>query len=86
MGMIRTSEINMADIVSGQDVSDFLADTLWAIRSTHHIVQKSSPGVAIFGRDMLFDIPFVTNWHKIGGFRQKQTDHNTARENSRGYD
>ena len=47
---------------------------------------KASPGAAIFGRDMLFDIPFVADWYKIGEFRQAQTDRNTARENRRRYD
>ena len=86
MGMLRTSNIDMADTVVAQDVSDFLADASWAIRSTHHTVLKASPGAAIFGRDMLFDIPFVADWHKIGEFRQKQSDRNTTRENSRRYD
>ena len=53
----------------------------WAIRSTYHTVLKASPGAAIFGRDMLFDIPYVADWSKIGDYRQRQTDLNTAREN-----
>ena len=35
---------------------------------------------------MLFDIPFVADWHKIGDYRQQQTDRNTNRENARRYD
>ncbi len=31
---------------------------------------------------MLFDVPFLADWNKIGEYRQKQTDRNTARENS----
>jgi hypothetical protein len=27
---------------------------------------ETLPGVAIFGRDMLFDIPFLADWSKIG--------------------
>jgi hypothetical protein len=42
---------------------------------------KASPGAAIFGRDMLFDIPFIADWKKIGDYRQRLTDLNTAREN-----
>ena len=42
---------------------------------------KASPGAAIFGRDMLFDIPFIADWNKIGDYRQRQTDRNTRREN-----
>ena len=30
---------------------------------------------------MLFDIPFLADWNKIGDFRQHQTDLNTAPEN-----
>ena len=37
--------------------------------------------IQIFGRDMLFDIPFLVDWNKIGDYRQHQTDLNTAREN-----
>ena len=44
------------------------------------MVLKASPGAAIFG-DMLFDIPFIADWNKIGDYRQRQTDRNTAREN-----
>ncbi len=42
---------------------------------------KASPGAAIFGRDMLFDIPFIADWNKIGDYRPRQTDCNTRHEN-----
>jgi hypothetical protein len=32
---------------------------------------------------MLFDIPFLANWNKIGDYRQRQTNLNTARKNSK---
>ena len=41
-----------------------------------------SPGAAIFGRDMIFNVPFVADWTKIGEFRQAKTNQNTARENA----
>ena len=31
---------------------------------------------------MLCDVPFLTEWKKIGEYRQDQTDKNTARENN----
>ncbi len=31
---------------------------------------------------MLFDIPFLADWSKIGEHRQKQMDKNTVKENS----
>ncbi len=42
---------------------------------------KASPGAAIFGQDMLFDIQFIADWQKIGEHRQKLTDLNNAHEN-----
>ena len=56
----------MADTVAFSDILDFLMDTAWAICSTYHTVLKASPGTSIFGRDMLFDIPFLVDWNKIG--------------------
>ena len=42
---------------------------------------KASPGAAIFGRDMLFDIPFIADWQKIGEYRQRLTDLSNTRQN-----
>jgi hypothetical protein len=73
MTMTCTAELDMADTVEPSDVADFLTNAAWAIRSTYHTVLKaSSPEAAIFGRDMLFDIPFLADWNKIGEYRGKQ--------------
>ena len=71
----------MADSVAPNDIDKFLTNASWAIRSTYHTVLKAFPGAAIFGPDMLFDIPFLADWNKIGDYRQHQTDLNTHREN-----
>ncbi len=81
--MLRTSEFDMAKTITPDDVNVFLDNAAWAIRSTYHIVLKASPGAAIFGCNMLFDIPFIANWNKIGDYRQHQTDLGTARINSK---
>eukprot|EP00804_Cyclotella_cryptica_P009546 CCRYP_006258-RB/>CCRYP_006258-RB protein AED:0.45 eAED:0.45 QI:0/-1/0/1/-1/0/1/0/96 len=31
---------------------------------------------------MLFDVPYIADWSKIGEYRQKQTDKDTRRENA----
>jgi hypothetical protein len=84
--MLRTAEINMANSVTPNDPNVFLDNAAWAIRSTYHTILKASPGAAIFGRDMLFDIPFIADWNKIGNYRQRQTDLSTERENKRRVD
>ena len=88
MTMLRTADIDMADSVAPSDIDAFLTNAAWAIRSTYHTVLKASPGAAIFGRDMLFNIPYIADWNKIGDHRQRQTDLNTDRENNsrRDYD
>jgi hypothetical protein len=35
---------------------------------------------------MLFDILFIADWNKIGNYRQRQTDLDTARINSKQFD
>ena len=84
--MLRTAELDMANTVVTSDIDAFLTDAAWAIRSTYHTVLKASPGAAIFGWDMLFDIPFLADWNKIGEHRQRQTDLNTERENRSRHD
>jgi hypothetical protein len=81
--MLGTPELDIAETVTPDDVDTFLDNAAWAIRSTYHTVLKASPGTAIFGCDMLFDIPFIANWNTIGDYRQRQTNLNTAHINSK---
>jgi hypothetical protein len=81
MTMLRTAEIEMATSVNPHDIDEFLTNAARAIRSTYHTVLKASTGAAIFGRDMLFDTPYLADWNKIGEYRQSQTDQNTEHEN-----
>jgi hypothetical protein len=77
--MLRTSELDMANSVTPDDVDVFLDNAAWAICSTYHTVLKASPGAAVFGQDMLFDILFMADWHKIGERRQSLTDRGNQR-------
>ena len=78
--MLHIAENDMANTVSESDIADILTNAAWAICSTYHMVLKASPGAAIFGRDMLFDIPLIADWNKIGDYRQCQADRNTRHE------
>jgi len=85
--MLRTAEIDIAKSVVPDDVNVFIDNAAWAIHSTYHsTVLKASQGAAILGRDMLFDIPFLADWNKIGDYRQSQTDRSAERENSKRID
>jgi hypothetical protein len=80
--MLRTAELNMAKTVTPND-GVFLDNAAWAICSTYHTVLKALPGAAILGRNMLFGVLFIANWNKRGDYRQRQTNLNTARKNSK---
>jgi hypothetical protein len=58
----------------------------WAIHSTCHTVLKASPGAAIFGPNMLFDILFIANWNKNEDYMQHQTDLSTVCKNNKRVD
>jgi hypothetical protein len=81
--MLCTAELDMANSVTSNYVDVFLDNAAWAIRSTYHTVLKASPGAAIFGRDILFDIPFMADWCKIGERRQSLTDCGNQRKNAK---
>jgi len=81
-----TAELDMADSVYPADIDSFIDNAVWAICSTYHTVLKASPGAAIFGRDMLFNIPFVADWHKIGDCRQCQPDRSNICEKNKRVD
>jgi hypothetical protein len=80
--MLRTAEIDIANIVTPDEGDVFLDNTAWAICSTFHTVLKASPDAAIFGQIMLFDILSMADWHKIGEHRQSLTDHGNQQENA----
>ena len=81
VNMLCTSKLDMAELVKASDIDIFMSDAAWAVCSTYHTVLKASPGVAIFGQDILFNTPFIADWHQIGEHRQQLTDLNNAREN-----
>ncbi len=63
------------------EIDIFLSDAAWVVCSTYYAVIKASPGAAIFGQGMLFDIPLIADWQKIGEHRQQLTELNNAHEN-----
>jgi hypothetical protein len=81
--MLRTSELNMVETITPDDVDVFRNNVAWAICSTYHTVLKAFPGVAIFGCNMLFGIQFIANWNKIGDYRQRQTDLSMVHKNNK---
>ena len=76
----------MRDSVDEIAINKFIVNVAWAIRSTYHTVLKTTPGAAIFGRDMMFDITYIADLTDIGKRRQALVDQNNARKNKRRID
>jgi hypothetical protein len=43
-----TAELDMANLLTPNDIDVFLDNAAWAIHSTYHTLPKASPGAAIF--------------------------------------
>jgi hypothetical protein len=76
----------MADSVEPADIDTFIDNAAWAIFSTYHTVLIASPGAAIYGQDMLFNILFVADWKQTGDYRQHQPDRSNKHENDKRVD
>ena len=56
------TNLDMSDTANAEIIHDFLVSTAWALPSTYHTVLKSTSGAAVFGRDLLFDTPYIADW------------------------
>jgi hypothetical protein len=63
--------------------SQILANCAWAIRSTAYSILDATPAQIVFGRDMLFDLSFTTNYNELKNKKQKASDLNADRENTK---
>ena len=84
--MMQTSGLDMSQMVDSDDIDAFLTNAAWAIHTTHHTVLQQSPGAAIFGWDMLFDIPYIADWNAIGRRQQTAVNRDAERMNKKHLD
>ena len=57
--MLCTSELYMDNSVHPDNVADFIDDSVWALCSSYLTVLQSPPGAVSFGRDIMFNIPYI---------------------------
>jgi hypothetical protein len=63
--MLCTAELNMAKLVKASDIDVFYQMQHGPFTLPTITVLKASPGAEIFGRYMLFNIPFIAAWKKF---------------------
>ena len=60
-----------------------LASISWVIRDSSHHTIMATPGQAVFGRDMLFNLASVIDWQFSTTAKQRQVDIDNVRENAK---
>jgi hypothetical protein len=84
--MIRT-QLDGTDLSNIADANLFvdtiLASATLGLRATVHTTLAVSPGAAVFGRDMLLNIPVAVDWELVRQRRRAKMSYNNARENAK---
>jgi hypothetical protein len=81
--MIRTYELENFEFDYNDPCSQRLANCAWSIRSTAHRIFNDTTTQIVFRRDMLFDLSFTTNYSDVNHEKQKTSDLNVDRENTK---
>lgn len=79
--MIRTYDTNAIDEDAENPFEGLTSAICWAIRSTYHTTLKATPGQAVFGRDMIWNIRHETDWQLIHQRKRARIEYNNEREN-----
>ena len=79
--MMRPRSLDMQETCTAEMIDNCIANYAWDNCSAQYTALGSTPGAAIFGRDMLFDIPYLADWTQIGKCRREQADKSNIREN-----
>ena len=69
--IIRTFEVQDAELDEEDPWSGILAATMFAIRATYHTTLQALPSQLVFGRDAILNTQFKANWELI---RQQKQD------------
>ncbi|KAH9094757.1 hypothetical protein LEN26_018161 [Aphanomyces euteiches] len=87
-GIIERIHLVIGDKMRTQEIKDFdqwetfCAALVYALRSTTSSMLNTSPGAAVFGRNMLFDLSHVTNWIEVHKKKVRQVQYDNQRENA----
>ena len=63
--MLHLAGLEGKDDLYPADIEQFVLDTAWAAYITQHTILGSSPWAAVFGHDMLFDLPYFVEWRSV---------------------
>jgi hypothetical protein len=79
--MLRALALEYRELDPDDPWNEFLQACAFGIRSTFHTTLQASPGQFVFGRDMIHDVRFQSNWDRIKNNKQKIISSSNKREN-----
>ena len=78
LSLLETNYLDTDDPWAG-----ILAATAFAIRNMYHTTLKATPGQLVFGRDLIFNTKYISNWEEIRQRKQSTIKYNNKRENNK---
>ena len=64
-------------------IDTMVQSAVWSLRTTISTVTNVSPGMAVFGRDMIFNFNMRVNWNQVEKKRDQVARRDNVRENSK---
>ena len=83
--MLRSFNMEQLQLDPCNPFGEIIARVAWAVRSTYHTSLGASPGQLVFGRDMLLDMTYETDWEALRIKQQNKINKSNIRENLRRY-
>ena len=83
---LRMMEVEVEEdcpIEINRAINTMLQAAAWGLRTTISTVSKTSPGGAVFGRDMVFNFKMRADWENIARSREKLAAIGNNRENEK---
>ena len=81
--MMVTKDLNERVLDHIDPWGEILSSIAWAIRASYHSTLQATPGQLVFGRDMIFNMTTVIDWHAMHNRKQNQTLRDNTRENNK---
>ena len=72
--MLATKDLDNKVLDCIYSWGETIAYISWEIRASCHSTIIATPGQAVFGRDMLFNLAPVIDWHVATAVNQRQVD------------
>ena len=84
--MLRTMTVIVDEecpIKKHDAIDTMVQSAVWSLRTTISTVTNISPGMAVFGRDMIFNFKMRVNWNQVEKKRDQVARRDNLRENSK---